>query len=251
MNFIPDHNERIWRDPPQNHGFRLRGLRYVLFFIVLLGLLIGLWYLFSPLYQTNHKTDLVLIQADEAPYKIKAEDQGVPSVKHQDKLVYGRIRGDQSEPLVEHILSDPEPPLAHLKEEPSAVKMTEQYIPENVELDQVVDSSPAPKEQSIEDLIEEASQEKPVLEKKNVKGTVLIQLGSLKSYDMAESEWTRISKKHKDILEGLNFTIQKVDLGADRGIYYRLRTGPFESHEKANEACATLRDRKVDCLVVR
>lgn len=267
MKFAPDDEDRLWRESQQEGWFRFSSpLRYIIFLIFIICLLIGLWYLLSPTNQTYNQVDLALIRADEKPYKVKAEDQGVPSVKHQDKLVYGRIRGEHTEPAVEHILPDPEPPLSQIKEDSPSLKMVEQYTPEDIELDKTsetaTDSSPKTSEEkpltltSIEDLIEgnspkESIEEVPVVEKKAAKRTVIIQLGSLKSYDLAESEWARIQKKHKDILGNLEPTIQKVDLGAEQGIYYRLRTGHFESLEKANSVCAALKERKVDCIVIR
>jgi cell division protein FtsN len=192
----------------------------------------------------------------KTPYKVKAKDQGLPNIKHQDKLVYGRIRNDEETPPVEHILPDPEPPTAQITEGESTLKMVDQYVPEDIEIEKVAESPlKDPKDApsslvSIEDLIEDQPSEKPASGKKVAKGNILIQLGSLKSQDLAESEWKRISQKHQDVLGGLDSTIQKVDLGADQGIYYRLRTGPFESHEEAKKICASLKERKVDCLVI-
>lgn len=54
-------------------------------------------------------------------------------------------------------------------------------------------------------------------------GNFPIQLGSFKSKDEAEREWKRLSKKHASILGRRKPTIQKVDLGADKGIFFRLQ----------------------------
>ena len=262
MTFIPDDDDRLWKDSKEDGWYRFSNpWRYVLFILLLVGAVIIIWYLTSPARRTYNPSDLALIRADDAPFKVKAKDQEIPSVKHQDKLVYGRIRESQNEPMVEHILPDPEQPLTHLEEDPSTLKMVNQYQPDDVDVEKVSDASPEPTKQnspsltSIEDLIgetpKETPQEKPPLEKKAVaKGKIHIQLGSLKNYDMAEAEWGRLSKKHQDIFGGLNPVIQKVDLGEDKGIYYRLRTGPFESDERAKSVCASLKDRKVECLVI-
>ena len=258
MNLSPNDDDRLWREPEKTSWFRFPNpLRYVVFLILLVALLIGLWYLMAPTRQWYDNADLALIRADQMPYKVKAENQGVPSVKHQDKLVYGRIRSDQKEPVAEHILPDPEAPLPEIKEQNVAVKMVEQYVPEDVDPDKVGDLAPTEPESevlvlnSIADLIEDVPDEKQLSEKKAVKGKVVIQLGSLKSYDMAESEWERLSKKHHAILSGLTPVIQKVDLGEEQGIYYRLRTGPFEAPEKAVAACVHLKEQKVECVVIQ
>lgn len=254
MTFIPDDDDRLWKESKEDGWYRFSNpWRYVLFIVLLVGVVIIVWYLASPTRRSYNPSDLALIRADDAPFKVKAKDQGIPSVSHQDKLVYGRIRESQNKPMVEHILPDPEQPLTHLEEDSTTLKMVNQYQPEDLDFEKVSDS-PIKEEPSsiasIEDLIGETPKEKPPVEKKMAKERIYIQLGSLKSYDMAEAEWGRLSKKHKDILGELNPVIQKVDLGEDKGIYYRLRTGPFESDEKAKNVSAALKDRKVECLVI-
>lgn len=251
MKLSPDEDDRLWKESDKPHWFRFSSpLRYLVFLIVLIALLIGLWYLIAPTKWYN-KSDLAFIRADQAPYKIKAESQGVPSVKHQDKLVYGRIRSDQAEPVVEHILPDPEAPMPAIKEQ-DAIKMVEQYAPE----DRDPDKLGGPLQQglksltSIEDLIEEGFDKTQESEKKVVKEKILIQLGSLKTYDSAESEWKRLSKKYPDLLGKLDPVIQKVDLGEEKGVYYRLRTGPFEGTARAKEICDALKQQKVECRVI-
>lgn len=258
MTFIPNDDDRLWKDSQHDGWFRFGNpLKYILFVIILIALVIGIWYLLSPARRNYQAADLALIRADDNPYKVKAKDQGIPHINHQDKLVYGRIRNDQNAPVVEHILPDPEPLLAEFNEDTSSLKMVEQYTPHDNELEKSVESSAeTPSLQSISDLIEDLPQEKPLREEKpralknNHKGHILIQLGSLKSHDLAEAEWVRISNKHKDILEGLEPVIQKVDLGAEKGIHYRLRTGYFENADDAKAACTALKERKVECLVI-
>ena len=269
MNLSPNDDERFCREPEKTSWVHFSSpLRYGIFIIILIGVLVGLWYLISPTREPYYKVDIALIRADQTPYKIKEAHQGVPSVKHQDKLVYGRIRADENEPVAEHILPDPETPALEIKDSHAPIKMIEQYSPEDMDPDKIVES---PEEEppgsvlpvaSIEDLIEENSEDKSASEKKSAeenlepekkraKGKTLIQLGSLKSYDLAESEWKRLSKKHSDVLGGLEPAIQKVDLGEEQGIYYRLRTGPFDGPEKANQVCRGLKEQKSECVVIQ
>ena len=254
MKLSPNDDDRLWREPEKAHWFRFSSpLRYIVFLILLIALLVGVWYFISPRRQWYNKSDLALIRVDETPYKIKPESQGVPSVKHQDKLVYGRIRADQNGPIVEHILPDPETPLPQIKEDSVTIQMVEQYAPEDLDPDktlEIIEKEPK-KEVSIEDLIEETSEEKKEPEQAKITGKTFIQLGSLKSYDLAESEWERLSTKHGDTLRKLKPVIQKIDLGEEQGIYYRLRTGPFDGPEEANEVCSGLKEQKVGCIVIQ
>jgi hypothetical protein len=252
MKLSPKDDDRLWREPEKTSWFRFSSpLRYIVFLILLIALLVGLWYLIAPSHRGYNKADLALILPDEAPYKVRPENPGVTSVKHQDKLVYGRIRADQNSPVAEHILPDPETPLPQIKEDSVTIKMVEQYAPEDLDPEktlEIIENEPK-KEVSIEDLIEETSEEKKEPEKVTIKGKTFIQLGSLKSYDLAESEWERLSKKHGDVLGKLKPVIQKVDLGEEQGIYYRLRTGPFESGN-AKAVCHSLNEKKVGCIVI-
>jgi hypothetical protein len=257
MNISPDDKDRLWQDHPKTSGFRLSNLlRYGTFIILLIGLLTGLWYLISPSSQFYNKADLPLIRADQTPYKIKPENQDIPSVKHQDKLVYGRIRADQNDPVVEHILPDPEAPLPEIKDNHTPVKMVEQYLPNDGDPEKGIESledepvKDIPSFTSIEDLIDEIPEEDEKPTGGIGKNQTFIQLGSFKSYDMAELEWKRLLKKYPKDLSQLEPIIQKVDLGEERGIYYRLRTGPFDNIEKANEVCMNLQAQKEECSLV-
>ncbi len=42
----------------------------------------------------------------------------------------------------------------------------------------------------------------------------------------------------------------RVDLGAGKGIFYRLQAGPIPDRETADTLCAELKRQKVGCLVV-
>ena len=256
MNFSPNDDDRFLKSRQYKGWFRFATpIRYLILLLLIVFFTITVWYLLFARRQNYKNIDLALIRTDEAPFKIKAKDQGVPNITHQDKLVYGRISHDKQTPSTEHILPDPAPPFAQAEED-SSVKMVEQYLPKNIDFEKVDSVLPEPNKDlssttvSIEDLIEETQEDNAAPLKKVAKGNILIQLGSLKSYDLAEAEWTRILEHNKDILAGLEPSIQKVDLGADRGIFYRLRTG-VANKETAIYACTTLKAKKVDCLVVQ
>ena len=78
----------------------------------------------------------------------------------------------------------------------------------------------------------------------------LIQLGSLRSRDSALREWDRLKGPHSDLLGPLGPQIQKVDVGAGRGVFYRLRAGSVAGRAAAERLCADLNARKVQCLPV-
>ena len=48
--------------------------------------------------------------------------------------------------------------------------------------------------------------------------------------------------------DGKTPDVERADLG-DKGIYYRLRLGPFASRDAAADYCLGLKDRGQDCIV--
>ena len=77
------------------------------------------------------------------------------------------------------------------------------------------------------------------------------QLAAARSAAAAEREWVRLRAKNLDLLGNLGLTITKVDLGANKGVFYRLRVGPLSDEEKARELCGALAKRRVACLVIK
>ena len=77
-----------------------------------------------------------------------------------------------------------------------------------------------------------------------------VQLASVKSEVRAREEWARLQRTHPDLLGDLELTLQSADLG-DRGIFHRIRTGPFPNRATAQDMCWQLKAAKLNCLVVR
>ena len=80
-------------------------------------------------------------------------------------------------------------------------------------------------------------------------GSFLVQIGAAKNEASANEEIDRLAKKHPDILAGLSGAVIRVDLG-DKGVWYRMRVGPFASRIKANGVCGQLKAVDVGCFVV-
>ena len=80
---------------------------------------------------------------------------------------------------------------------------------------------------------------------------VHIQLAALRQGEETEAltAWARMARHH-NVLFGLAPKVSRVDLGA-KGVFLRLRTGPFENRADARAVCKVLRDARQDCFVVR
>jgi hypothetical protein len=96
---------------------------------------------------------------------------------------------------------------------------------------------------------EAAPAEKPVAAAKpSSKGAYVVQLFALKDEAAARSSWTKLMKKHGDVLSGHALDIEKADLG-DKGTWYRVRAAGFTTKAAANSACAKLKASGQDCMV--
>lgn len=78
-----------------------------------------------------------------------------------------------------------------------------------------------------------------------------IQLAAARSENAVKSEWERLRSRNTDLLGELKLQVTKVDLGATKGIFYRLRAGPLGSSAEAKTLCERLKQRKLGCLVVK
>ena len=78
----------------------------------------------------------------------------------------------------------------------------------------------------------------------------LIQIAAVREPERAESEWGRLQRQHPDTLRGLKLVVVRADLG-DKGVFWRLRAGPFADEAAAKARCADLAKRKVGCMVVK
>lgn len=80
-----------------------------------------------------------------------------------------------------------------------------------------------------------------------------IQLASMKSQDMAKQEWTRLQAENSTILKGLPAKFSRVDLGAKKGVFYRLHVGDFADRTQAQNVCNQFlaKNPKAGCIIVK
>jgi len=78
-----------------------------------------------------------------------------------------------------------------------------------------------------------------------------VQLAAARTPAAARGEWDKLRRKHLDLLGDLGLAVTKVDLGAKKGVFYRLRVGPIKAEAEARTLCKALAKRKVSCLIVR
>ncbi len=77
-----------------------------------------------------------------------------------------------------------------------------------------------------------------------------VQLASYRSEAEASAGWQALTTDYGDLLKALPHHVEKADLGADKGIYFRLKAGSFADVKAAKSLCKDLEVRSIDCMVV-
>ncbi|MBM08692.1 MAG: hypothetical protein CMF69_03840, partial [Magnetovibrio sp.] len=78
------------------------------------------------------------------------------------------------------------------------------------------------------------------------KPSAAVHLASYRSIKQAERGWARIKRAHRSVLGKLRHEVTKINLGK-KGIYYRLKAGPFKNLTSAKRACGKLKRRRQFC----
>lgn len=215
---------------------------YALVILALFLAIGGGYYLLSDNKQDS-ANKLPIIEADPGPVKIMPENVGKTDVPHQDKLFYNQVNPKNSEPVVEHLLSSPE--------EPMQVDEASSESTVNLEETPFVETSPVsiatlpPK-----DSISVPEKTAPPAEKIVAKPKYRVQIAALSTADAAKREWTRLSKLVPNLLKSKDVYYSRVDLGAKKGIYYRIQIGKFSDKVEAQNFCRKLEAQKLTCMVV-
>lgn len=78
-----------------------------------------------------------------------------------------------------------------------------------------------------------------------------VHLTSYRTMKGLRNDWPRLVRAHPEFLFGLRVRVTSVDLGPQKGEFYRLKAGPLPSRKFAQELCRSLRRRGLYCAVMR
>ncbi len=186
-----------------------------------------------------------VITADNQPTKVQPESPGGTEVPNQDKTVYDRVNPNAPEEP-ERILPPAEEPQG--LEPQQSTETPPSSTPPAAETQAPKEAAPAPPQETAK-----AEPTPPPPAPKAVpaatSGNYLIQLGAFGDDAGANRAWKTLQGKFGAVLGDLSPDIQTADLGA-KGVFHRLRAGPFSSRSEADAACAALKAQKQGCLVV-
>lgn len=80
-------------------------------------------------------------------------------------------------------------------------------------------------------------------------GSFRIQLGAFRTRAKATKHGRGLQRQHSTLLDRLDMVVERVDLGS-KGIFFRLRAGPFANRQTARSLCRTLGKRRINCFLV-
>ncbi|HUK10238.1 MAG TPA: SPOR domain-containing protein [Stellaceae bacterium] len=230
----------------------------------------GLW-MANKLGSRDGGADVPLLRADSDPVKVKPDNPGGMEIPNRDRSYVYDQGGTRSAP--EHLMPPPEVPLPRPAptSQPAAPPATVNsgiatMAPSAAAAEAVPAPSPAapsPQPASAAPTAPGAPSETPAattaaparppqtatLPPGSGKGYRL-QIAAVKTPEAAKDEWERIRRQNSDILGGLGFISERVDLG-DRGIFYRIQAGPLADPQEGERICTLLRQRNVGCILVR
>ena len=72
---------------------------------------------------------------------------------------------------------------------------------------------------------------------------------SNRSKRAAKKAWENLKKRHGDILGSYKAVLRRVDLGAGKGVFFRIIAGPLADARAADTLCRELRVRKLYCTI--
>ncbi len=242
----------------EEHSLQGRTLIFVGAGVVFVIFAALIWFLYSTGDEPPRDQDVALIEAPEGPAKVVPEDRGGMEVPDQDKLVFDRVSGQETQ-LEENLLAGPEEPVGLPDSAPESLDELVDALIDDGETVATREASAGSPEEEPAAAVEAAPVETVPAKSTAVEtapppatpagGTHVVQLGSYGSLERAGTAWRVVKNRHSIILAGLDNDIQRADLGA-RGVFYRLRTEPLGPGE-ARDLCADLKAAGQDCLVVR
>lgn len=157
-------------------------------------------------------------------------------------------------PLDELVVAEVDTPMAEAEFMKEEAVVDEPFVEPSVEMVAAIEEAPKATEPEAapapapEPEISSAAPEQSASLRAD-SGRFLVQIGAAQNEAAANGEIARLAKKHPNILSLLSGIVIRADLG-DKGVWYRMRVGPFATRGDANGVCGQLKAVNVGCFVV-
>lgn len=215
--------------------------------LILISFLVAILIICLKVYQggVREKAEPPTIVGDRAPFKVILEEPGGVETPDQDKTIYSVMEAD-----IPNINVTPKEVVE------SPIDFSEIVTESSVGLPQKPSSSKVEAINRVSPVLSSSDNIKTsgpgyIKTAPNLTSDFVIQMASVRSKEAAESLWSDIKIKHKDLFyPDLYHNIKIVDLG-NKGIYYRLRVAGFTDKVAAGIFCEKLKDLNQACFVTR
>ncbi len=231
-----------------------RGLAVVLALGVMALSAGGLWIGYRVSGGRTSSGDIPLIRADTDPVKVKPADPGGMEIPNRDRFVFNPT-GNMP---VERLLPAPETPLPHPATistpatppaAPAATAPGPAAAAPAPAAPAPIQAAPAPTPPAPA-IAPSPKAQTAALPATGTAAGYRLQLGAVKSPEIAKSEWERIKRQYGDLVGSLPLSVERADLG-ERGVYYRIHVGPISDAAQAERVCAQLRQRGQGCILAK
>ncbi|MDZ4737601.1 MAG: SPOR domain-containing protein [Rhodospirillaceae bacterium] len=230
-----------------------------------------------------------LVEADPTPIKVQPVEEGGMEIPDQDREIFNTLdESSESQEALEQLVPPPEEPVvpeapepATAAAEPGAITVDENGLPVVAAPDPAAPAATAdaatdvptddetaavaaaltaaaaraaaePAADAAAEPAADVAAEPEAVETASLPaGSYRVQLAAVRSEADARTTWAQLQQKLPELLGDLSLFIERIDLGADKGIFYRVQAVPLADHQTAQKLCGNLAARGQDCLVVR
>ncbi len=285
---MKDNNFEIYddRDLETSNKINLKSklLAIIIVSLSLFTIALLLWYGYKNLTSNNEDT-VKLITADKSEKKIKPQNPGGMEFPDMDKDVFNKFSSDAKINKVERILPAPEEPISRkeldlnttednielqiAKNKPEIAESEDNISAKPIELSklnalpqektedsktltpqEILKSPKNETQENIKNLPEGSNFLQQDYNKSAIAKTYRVQLSSLKSEREAIKLWDSFVKKAEGMLDNKKYFIEKKMI-ENKGLFYRLQVANIASESDAGDLCKKLKNKNIDCFIVR
>lgn len=192
------------------------------------------------LLDTKKDTEPVFLKADQGPIRVKPE-KGSDVASKDYNPIFDHIKIHKYNTSSVNLQPNPEKPIEIQKKD----HITELILGE-IRHNQVLENVSNPKK-TLEIILSDKPSITRKIARKDKKG-FFAQVGSERSRNDAEKEFSRLLRNHSKLLTGLDHQVVKFDI-VNKGRYYRLMIGPLNSPAHAQLICKKLIDSGKNCII--
>lgn len=254
-------NSSQWKIHPRTHrkSASNNASKRLIATVIIAGIIVLGSIIISYNNQTSHPNheSIPIIDAEDGVTKVRPHNAEKVRLEHDDKLVYDRLESSETKHNKETFLPEPENPM-----------IIKDYIPDTPPQDaeqEAMEQVILTDEDAVllsEDLEETAAQSVNVIDhihtncdlphdhhtqKPAMSGSYVVQVASVKTHQLAQTITNQFISKFK----GITTRIQKIDLGAKKGVFFRVQLGNFDTRQEAETLCDKIKSTGKDCFVAK